>query len=1216
MEAPIFAQPASQVANQDSTATPRRRPNRGRGRGRGGDNAALAFRPASIAPLPSRSQPTETHTQTAAPQPASVSASRARGGRRGRGGAARPNQPRTTVNGRAFGGGLTQDAADSSDTASLHGSAPAFVPGQQHTQHNDQVPKQPRRQRLLKKVAAPKSQAPDIATRTHEDIDHGHYECAICTSEVQRNSKVWSCHTCWTVFHLTCIKKWSSNEGSTASRPNAENGDTQPGRQWRCPGCNLPKDVLPQSYSCWCEKEYNPPSLAGLHPHSCGQTCGRERVRKCPHPCQLTCHAGPCPPCTHMGPTQSCFCGKHESTKRCAETEYTGGWGCGEICGALMSCGVHYCAQACHEGSCGACEVRLPARCYCGQMEKDVLCSDQGEVRESLRSHDSDTGEVVLEAWTGVFDCGNSCDRTFDCGVHKCEKRCHPQEPESGHCPHSPDVVTHCPCGKTSLTDITSSPRDSCQDPIPSCVKPCDQPLACGHPCPRVCHFGNCPPCRMQVEISCRCGRTTSVSLCHQGHEESPQCRRVCRANLNCGRHACEERCCAGERRAIERQAGRKKQRPLASAARPVDDGFEAEHICTRQCGRMLKCGNHVCEELCHKGPCGSCREAIFEEISCHCGRTVLQPPLPCGTVPPPCRYACERPKACGHPQVPHNCHQNEEACPKCPYLCEKRCMCSKKIIKNTPCWLRDVGCGEVCGKLLKCGSHYCRKPCHRAGSCEDANGQPCVQPCGKEKKICGHSDEAQCHAPSACKEETPCPSKMFITCACQAQKQEIKCGASKSTEGNGGKVLPCNDECARLERNRKLAVALNIDQATHVDGGDHIPFSSETLNYFAQHTKWGQTQEREFRVFAAADDEKRLRFKPMQAAQRQFIHLLAEDFGLDTESIDPEPHRHVMVWKTPRFVSAPNKTLADALRIRQAAQRSINTSANSKVQHQPFNGFVISKPRFGLTIDDVRSEVNAVTPGTAPFTFDIEFLPSEEVVLKAISRALSPQDLERSLQSLRNTLGTAIAGKGIGSMQLCTTDNSLNITRLESDNSGGDGWSRVAAKKAAPRVALQNPSFGASNSFAALTGATGKVTFAKKTAKVEKKKKKDVEMVVDDWEAAEMAEEEKEDGGGKSDAELKDVGGRVEETAKELPEEANIAEVEPESMAKDTDVQRDVQPEAKTGHGDSEETEQTSDSSAVPVIASGPSTEPAQNEANAERLDWVSEVDGSVPST
>ncbi|GIZ49491.1 hypothetical protein CKM354_001252100 [Cercospora kikuchii] len=448
-------------------------------------------------------------------------------------------------------------------------------------------------------------------------------------------------------------------------------------------------------------------------------------------------------------------------------------------------------------------------------------------------------------------------------------------------------------------------------------------------------------------------------------------------------------------------------------------------------------------------------------------------------------------------------------------------CMCGKKALKNQQCWLRDVSCGTVCGQKLKCGVHFCRKQCHRKGQCEDAGGQACTQPCGKEKKVCGHPDEAPCHAPFACKESKPCNSKIFITCECQAQKQEVKCGASTSGEGNTLKSLPCNEECARLERNRRLAVALNIDQSTHVEGGDHVPYSTETLNLFAAHPKWCQTQEREFRVFATSPDEKRLRFKPMQAQQRSFVHSLAEDFGLDSESVDPEPHRHVMIWKTPRFVSAPNKTLADALRLRQQAQRSANASTNAsdnegapakpKVRlFEPFNSFRITNARFGLTIDELRAEINAVLHSAYPFTFDVEFLPSEDIVLKAVTRTLPPPDLERMLLNLKEPLGTRIANRGFGSMQLCTTDTSLNITRFESDGAPGDGWSRVAAKKSAPKVALASSTFGSTNAFSALSG--NKVTFAKKAPALKPKAPAAVApVIVDDWEAAEVEEEEKE---------------------------------------------------------------------------------------------------------
>ncbi|KAF2084133.1 hypothetical protein K490DRAFT_13441, partial [Saccharata proteae CBS 121410] len=936
---------------------------RGGGRGQPARDASLAMRPSTVAP------------------PAPRSNRRGRGGAagpRGRGGRGQNINTSRMVNGRQFGGQLTTQEPG----ALLHGDAPVFTPG--HPIPTAPRDHQPRKRRFSKSVA------PDLATRIHEDIDNGLYECAICTNEVQRNSKMWSCQTCWTVFHLGCIKKWSTKEGSAAAQQQPQGGDLPPPRQWRCPGCNLPKDTLPSQFQCWCGKEQDPKSLVGLPPFSCGQTCSRSRgiPKKCPHPCPELCHAGPCPPCTHLGPAQSCFCGKEVSTRKCVDTDYDRGWSCNSPCGELMPCGEHLCERSCHEGLCGACEVRVDARCYCGQVEKAVLCCDKDDEKESQLTHVGDDSEKVIESWIGLFECGNICQRTFDCGKHSCKENCHPQTADA-HCPRSPEVVSHCPCGKTELKEISSDRRTTCEDPIPNCKKPCHNTLPCGHTCEQICHSGDCDPCFKKVPIACRCGRTTSTTTCHQGVEEPPQCMRVCKVSLNCGRHECSERCCPGESKASKRQQNRRKLRPLDSAPqRPVEDGFEAEHICTRPCGRLLKCGNHTCQELCHKGPCGSCREAIFDEISCNCGRTVLQPPLPCGTKSPPCRFQCGRPKACGHPQVAHTCHQDDESCPKCPFLTVKPCMCGKNVLKNQPCWLAEARCGEVCGKKLRCGAHRCRKPCHKPGDCEDA-GSTCKQQCGKER-TCGHPCTSPCHVPSACDESKPCQYKIFITCTCQHLKQEMRCLAAKDSEGNATKSLKCDDECARLERNRKLAMALNVDPESQKD--DHIPYSTETLQLYQQSPQWSQTQEREFRVFATSPEEKRFRFKPMPQHQRAFIHALAEDFGLDSQSMDKEPHRHVAIFKTPRFVSAPTKTLADCARIRYnqrvaAAPPAADAAKSgplkaSNVVGDPFNAFLLSNPRFGLTLDELRTAVRPVLDSSSNLAFDISFLPSEEVVM------------------------------------------------------------------------------------------------------------------------------------------------------------------------------------------------------------------------------------------
>ncbi|KAL4996020.1 hypothetical protein BDV10DRAFT_173302 [Aspergillus recurvatus] len=685
--------------------------------------------------------------------------------------------------------------------------------------------------------------------------------------------------------------------------------------------------MFPSNYTCWCEKEIDPRPLPGLPPHSCGQTCSRKR-KGCPHPCDSTCHAGPCKPCTAMGPTQDCFCGRNSSTKRCQDTDYENGWSCGEICGDLLPCGEHTCTRPCHEGLCGACEVKIDARCYCGKVETEMLCSSKDEELDSQVLKEDGN----IEEWTGSFSCGDVCSRPFDCGVHFCQQGCHPQDAEAAHCPRSPDVVSHCPCGKTLLADIPGyTPRSSCEEPISNCLKACGKTLPCGHACEKTCHTGPCGACMQAVVIYCRCGRNSFKSICHQGSFEPPQCFRVCKAGLHCGRHACAERCCPGEQKAIERQAMRRK---LKSHLRPIDEDVEAEHICTRICGRMLKCGRHTCPEICHKGPCNTCREAIFEEVPCNCGRTVLYPPLPCGTQPPACSFPCDRPKPCGHPQTTHNCH-TDESCPKCPFLTEKTCLCGKRTMKNQPCWLADVRCGQICGEPLKCGSHYCQKNCHRPGECEDAS-QPCQQACGKTKTLCGHPCTEPCHAPYPCAEKAPCASIITVTCGCGRLRQDRRCNAAKAVTSKGQLQQPqrlpavtplsCDDECARLERNRSLAAALGVEinpsttMSQNTISSTNLPYSSETLDMYVQLSSTSplstlQSHEATLHSLATSTNQRSVRTQPAKSSIRAFIHSLATDYGFASESFDPEPHRHVFVLK-PTTWTPPVFGLGDGVSI------------------------------------------------------------------------------------------------------------------------------------------------------------------------------------------------------------------------------------------------------------------------------------------------------------
>ncbi|KAL7778790.1 hypothetical protein CFE70_008291 [Pyrenophora teres f. teres 0-1] len=381
--------------------------------------------------------------------------------------------------------------------------------------------------------------------------------------------------------------------------------------------------------------------------------------------------------------------------------------------------------------------------------------------------------------------------------------------------------------------------------------------------------------------------------------------------------------------------------------------------------------------------------------------------------------------------------------------------------------------------------------------------------------------------------------SSIFVTCECQRIKQEAKCNASRNGNGNLKKVLKCDEECARLERNRVLALALNVDPEHQ---NDHIPYSDATLNMYQQNSTWAATQEKQLRLFAADPDEKRLRFKPMPRNQRAFIHSLAEDFGMDSESMDPEPHRHVAIFKTPKFVMAPMRTLAECARTRQVQQRLAPASAPvasssasalrpkpSNVNADPYNAFLMPSPRFALTIEELNPIVKSVL-ATTSFRCELEitFLPSDAVALKpplAARLSIPERDMQTMLESIQAPLSQAFTTQSIGKIQLARLDSSLNILRKESDAGPGSGWSQVAASKGVPlRQVQKGMSFGNKGGFAVLSLSS---------MKKKKKQKEELVEVAEDWEVAEEQEEQRERVSGANSG----VASEDEGTARGVPE-------------------------------------------------------------------------------
>lgn len=159
-----------------------------------------------------------------------------------------------------------------------------------------------------------------------------------------------------------------------------------------------------------------------------------------------------------------------------------------------------------------------------------------------------------------------------------------------------------------------------------------------------------------------------------------------------------------------------------------------------------------------------------------------------------------------------------------------------RKII---PCSQKDFSCGLPCAKKLKCNQHKCIKVCH-AGCCE-IETDVCKQKCTKKRVHCTHDCNAPCHLDSECP-DTSCRETVEVLCQCGLRKQTRTChefssefrkiataqlASSMEQMQNGGtielsdvlgpvrttnnKTLECNDECRIAERNRRLAIGLQI---------------------------------------------------------------------------------------------------------------------------------------------------------------------------------------------------------------------------------------------------------------------------------------------------------------------------------------------------------------------------------------------------------------------
>lgn len=724
--------------------------------------------------------------------------------------------------------------------------------------------------------------------RLTDQLNRGKLECLVCCEYIKQNDHVWSCSNCYHVLHLKCIKKWAkSSQGETG---------------WRCPACQNVTTNIPEDYYCFCGRakvpEWNRRDVA----HSCGDVCGRMRFKtNCVHKCNLLCHPGPCPVCTAMI-LKYCACGRTSQTLQCStETLLL----CDAICEKMLNCEKHTCEKKCHHGNCEPCEKVVHQECHCGKYNREVTC---------------------VANVSSTYSCENVCDKLLDCKNHKCKAQCHSGSCEP--CSLKPELVTHCCCGQTPLIEQ----RKSCLDEIPTCDKLCCKRLKCGQPsnphvCKVKCHQDECPECELTTKVKCRCGNMDKEIPCKEltTKADDARCLKRCTKKRSCGKHKCNQLCC-----------------------------IDIEHVCLLPCSKTLSCGRHRCEQTCHKSRCQPCWRSSFDELYCECGTAVIYPPVPCGTRRPKCDKPCTRQHVCTH-EVLHNCH-SEPTCPPCTVLTQKWCYGKHELRKAVPCHVNEISCGLSCNKPISCGRHKCIMMCH-SGPCEKS-GQLCVQPCNTPRELCGHICAAPCHEGKC--PDVPCKEMVKVTCQCGHRSMTRACSensrefqriasgilASKMAEmqlghsvdleevfGQGArkqnqlKTLECNDECKIMERNRRLALGLQIVNPDL--SGKLMPRYSDFMKQWAKkdphfcqmvHEKLTEL------VQLAKTSKQKSRsysFESMNRDKRHFVHEYCEQFGCESQAYDQEPKRNVVATAVKDKCWLPSLSLLEIIQ-RENGQRKV----------------------------------------------------------------------------------------------------------------------------------------------------------------------------------------------------------------------------------------------------------------------------------------------------
>lgn len=350
-----------------------------------------------------------------------------------------------------------------------------------------------------------------------------------------------------------------------------------------------------------------------------------------------------------------------------------------------------------------------------------------------------------------------------------------------------------CFCGKEK------NPQYSQFNAPNSCGKNCGKKLnkLCEHLCENVCHSGTCPPCNKTRSFKCYCEKTSTEFQCSQILTQNAlSCGKICEKIIDCGTHKCDLLCHDGKCKPCEILKDVSCYCGKKSKTLPCSKTFSCEDFC----GKMLECGKHKCEKVCHIDDCSKCETPVLPSERCHCGsKTVIEiighSRIDCTEKIPSCQQSCNALLECFHNCV-LECHSDD--C-DCGFTVEKKCRCESQTFK-IKCSDRNkpVICKTMCNKKMSCHKHQCQSICCPAKPIKKEDAlHLCKLTCNGELSCKKHDCHKKCHK-GPC---VPCDAMLSrpLYCACQKNVilPPVLCGTEPPKCANRcNKQLPCSHKC------------------------------------------------------------------------------------------------------------------------------------------------------------------------------------------------------------------------------------------------------------------------------------------------------------------------------------------------------------------------------------------------------------------------------------